>query len=84
MTGQLQLGLTAGVPEALYHRGIVDGEESLSHSGMKTILGRSLTHFRREVDHPEDRAQKRAFDLGSAAHAYVLGAAHSSGLAEIR
>ncbi len=84
MTGQLQIGLTAGVPEALYHRGIVDGEESLSHSGMKTLLGSTPAHFRREVDHPEDRVQKKEFDLGSAAHAYVLGAAHSSGLAEIR
>lgn len=84
MTGELQLGLTAGVPEALYHRGIVGGEPSLSHSGMKTILGKTLAHFRREVDHPEDRVQKKEFDLGSAAHAYVLGAAHSSGLAEIR
>lgn len=82
MTGQLQLGLTAGVPEALYHRGIVDGEESLSHSGMKTLLGKTPAHFRYEIDHPEDRVQKKSFDLGSVAHDYVLGA--DAGIAEIR
>ena len=82
MTGQLQLGLTAGVPEALYHRGIVDGEPSLSHSGMKTLLGRTPLHYRHEVDHPEDRVEKRSFDLGSAAHAYILGS--DAGIAEIR
>ncbi|PZQ53188.1 MAG: hypothetical protein DI570_24265 [Phenylobacterium zucineum] len=80
---QAELGrLLARVPEALYHRGLVDGEESLSHSGMKTLLGRTPAHFRREVDHPEDRAQKKAFDLGSAAHAYILGS--DAGIAEIR
>lgn len=84
MTGQLQLGrLMAGVPEALYHRGIVDGEPSLSHSGMKTLLGKTPAHFRHEVDHPEDRTQKKSFDLGSAAHAYVLGAGQDM-IAEIR
>lgn len=80
---QADLGrLLAGVPEADYHRGLVDGEESLSHSGMKTLLGKTPAHFRREVDHPEDRVQKKSFDLGSAAHAYILGS--DAGIAEIR
>ena len=83
MTGQLKLGLTAGVPEQLYHRGIVHGEPSLSHSGMKTLLGKSPAHFRHEIDHPEDREQKPEFDLGSAAHAYHLGTQKAT-LAEIR
>ena len=83
MTGVLRLGLTERVPEQLYHRGVVDGEPSLSHSGMKTLLGKSPTHFRREVDHPEDREQKKYFDLGSAVHAYVLGAGQEL-IAEIR
>ena len=83
MNGLLQLGLTAGVPEGLYHRGVVDGEPSLSHSGMKTLLGKSPEHFRHEVDHPEDREQKKYFDLGSAVHAYVLGAGREL-VAEIR
>lgn len=82
MTG-LQLGLTAGVPEQLYHRGVVDGEPSLSHSGMKTLLGKSPAHFRREVDHPEDRESKKYFSLGSTAHAYVLGAGQEL-VAELR
>ena len=79
----LQLGLTAGVPEGAYHHGVVDGEESLSHSGMKTLLGRSPAHFRHAIDHPEDREQKKYFDLGSAVHAYVLGAGQEL-IAEIR
>ena len=79
----LQLGLTAGVPEGAYHHGVVDGEESLSHSGMKTLLGQSPAHFRHAIDHPEDREQKKYFDLGSAVHAYVLGAGHEL-IAEIR
>lgn len=83
MTAELKLGLMAGVPEALYHRGIVDGEPSLSHSGMKTLLGKTPAHFRHEVDHPEDRVQKKSFDLGSAAHAYVLGAGQEL-IAEMR
>ena len=73
-SGTLQLGLTADVPEQLYHRGVIDGEPSLSHSGMKTLLGKSPAHFRCEIDHPEDREQKKYFDLGSAVHAYALGA----------
>ncbi len=83
MTAALKLGMTAGVPEDLYHQGIVDGESSLSHSGMKTLLGKTPFHFRHEVLHPEDRVQKKSFDLGSAAHAYVLGAGAEQ-IAEIR
>ena len=80
MAGQLQqltaahLGSTiVGLDELVYHRGLVDGEESLSHSGMKTLLGQTPAHFRHGMDHPEDFAPKREFDLGSAFHAKVLG-----------
>lgn len=80
MSGPIQqltaahLGSTiVGLDELVYHRGLVDGEESLSHSGMKTLLSRTPAHFRHEVDHPEDRDAKPEFDLGSAFHAKVLG-----------
>ena len=78
----LQLGLTAGVPERLYHRGVVDGEESLSQSGMKTLLSATPQHFWHAIHHPEDRKQKKEFDLGSCVHSRVLGV--DSGIVEIR
>lgn len=78
----LQTGLMAGLPEHLYHRGLVDGEESLSHSGMKVLLGKTPAHFRHEVDHPEQREEAKHFDLGAAVHARVLGAGAT--IAEIR
>lgn len=64
--------LLTGLDEPTYHRGLVDGEESLSHSGMKVLLGATPFHFRHQVDHPEDRQPKKSFDLGSAAHSYQL------------
>lgn len=60
-------GFFDGVAEADYH----GDRATLSHSGIKTILGRSPLHFRYEQLHP--RPFKRVFEFGSAAHALVLG-----------
>lgn len=60
------------VPEGIYHADSVlhpSFGPSLSVTGAKTIL-KSPARFRYEQEHP---VRKRAFDLGHAAHAKVLG-----------
>lgn len=65
-------GIYPGVSEATYHADADLAEQfgpSLSVTGAKTIL-KSPARFRYEQTHP---VRKRAFDLGHAAHAKVLG-----------
>jgi hypothetical protein len=58
--------------EAVYHADPVPASHghSLSHSGAKTLLGKSPAHYQWEREHP---VYKDAYDLGSAAHLLVLG-----------
>lgn len=58
-------GFYSDIPEADYHA----DRESLSVSGAKTLL-KAPALFRYEQDHPTHRD---VFDIGSAAHALVLG-----------
>ena len=58
-------GFYSDIPEADYHA----DRESLSVSGAKTLL-KAPALFRWEQDHPTHRD---VFDIGSAAHALVLG-----------
>ena len=61
-------GVHDAVPELEYHA----DKGSLSHSGAKRLLPPSTpAHFRWEQDH--GRPAKAAFDVGHAAHSYVLG-----------
>ena len=64
-------GIYDDLDEATYHRGIVAGEPSLSHSGMKTLLAQTPHRFRWELEQGE--VSTAAFELGSAAHTLVLG-----------
>ena len=71
---EINVGVYAELDEDLYHRGVcAGGEESLSHSGMKTLLGKTPAHYRHEVDHRDERESNAAFDLGHAFHQRVLG-----------
>jgi hypothetical protein len=64
-------GVYDGIPDDVYHGDPVP-EGSLSASGAKRLLPPSCPAiFRHEQDN--GRAPKRAFDLGHAAHAKVLG-----------
>ena len=65
-------GIHHGLDEATYHRGIVAGEPSLSHSGMKALLAKTASKFKWENDHHEE-PNRDDFDLGSATHTLVLG-----------
>lgn len=65
-------GLYYRVPEADYHSGTATSFESLSCSDCKVLArpgGPAL--WRWQQDHPEPT--KRVFDIGSAAHAAILG-----------
>lgn len=63
--GLLRIGFHDDVPEADYHA----DRTSLSVSGAKTLL-KAPALFRWQQDHP---VHKDVFDVGSAAHALVLG-----------
>lgn len=71
-------GLHRGVPEAVYHRDPCE-QASLSSSIARVLLGRSPLHAweqhpRLNPDWQEDEATNdRARDMGSAAHALMLG-----------
>lgn len=62
-------GVIDGMPDDVYHGDPVPGG-SLSHSGLKTILD-VPARFRHQQLH--GRPHKRAYDLGHAVHAEVLG-----------
>lgn len=65
-------GLYSDVPEADYHSGAATSFDSLSCSDCKVLArpgGPALWHW--QQDHPEP--SKRVFDIGSAAHAAILG-----------
>lgn len=63
-------GVYDGMSDEIYHGDPVEGE-SLSHSGMKTLLD-APARYRHERDNG-GRPPKAHFDFGHAAHAYVLG-----------
>lgn len=63
-------GVYDGMTDEVYHGDPVEGE-SLSHSGMKTLLD-APARLRHELDNG-GRPPKAHFDMGHAAHAYVLG-----------
>lgn len=65
-------GIHHRLDEAAYHRGIVAGEPSLSHSGMKALLKGTASKFKWEIDHHEE-PNRDDFNLGSATHTLVLG-----------
>jgi hypothetical protein len=67
-------GLYPNLDEGIYHGGLVAGEPSLSHSGMKTLLNRTASRFRWEIDNRELAETKKEYDVGSAVHTLVLGA----------
>lgn len=67
-------GLIFDLDEGIYHVGIVAGEPSLSHSGMKTLLTKTAARFRFQTDHRDRSDVRPEFELGSAVHSLVLGA----------
>lgn len=67
-------GLVYDLDEDIYHAGIVAGEASLSHSGMKTLLAKTAARFRFETDNRDHSDVRPEFELGSAVHTLVLGA----------
>lgn len=62
----LSAGMHLDVPEEQYH-----SLESLSSTGSRTLANKTPAHFAWDAEH--GRKPKRAFDLGTAAHAAVLG-----------
>lgn len=72
MTAQLSTfptspGLHFDVPEDVYHRAF----EFLSSTGARTLAHRTPAHFAWQQTHP--RKPKTTFDIGTAAHALLLG-----------
>lgn len=63
-------GVYDDISDVEYHRDPVRGE-SLSHSGMKTLMTRCPAKFRHDIDH--GRKSKQEFEEGKAAHAKVIG-----------
>lgn len=67
-------GVFDDMPEAAYHAPWTVPQEyggSLSHSGAKTLYGKTPAHFQWEREH--GRPNRNAFDIGHAVHARVLG-----------
>lgn len=60
-------GIHDGIDESLYHA----DTRSISSTGIKTLYMEGPRVFRYKSDHPS--APKEAFDLGSVAHALILG-----------
>lgn len=75
LTSITKPGLYAGVPEDLYHAGLIGPEPGIrtySRSELKALVGeRTPAHFQHALTAPHPT--KREFDHGSAAHQLVLG-----------
>ena len=75
----VQPGMYSRVPMRRYHSADICDGPSVSSSGLRTIVGKSLKHFyARSALNPqrrEDATEKRHFILGRAVHHLVLGEA---------